>query len=116
MTPDYEIGPGDELLIRAWGQVNIDYRAVVDRYAGGPVDKEALIEGATVRTHMQAVSRFIRRTGTEPPAGLSMERLDGLADAAERHVLTRLGGRGLHDLTQGLGLVEVPRLREQRHR
>ena len=31
VTPDYVIGPGDEILIRAWGQVDIDYRAVVDR-------------------------------------------------------------------------------------
>ncbi|TSE23009.1 Polysialic acid transport protein KpsD [Tepidimonas sediminis] len=28
---DYVLGPGDELLIRAWGSVDIDYRAVVDR-------------------------------------------------------------------------------------
>jgi protein involved in polysaccharide export with SLBB domain len=28
---DYVIGPGDELYIRAWGQVEIDYRAIVDR-------------------------------------------------------------------------------------
>ena len=31
VTPDYLVGPGDELVIRGWGQVNIDYRAVVDR-------------------------------------------------------------------------------------
>jgi polysaccharide export outer membrane protein len=31
VTPDYIIGPGDELLIRAWGQIDVDYRAVVDR-------------------------------------------------------------------------------------
>ena len=31
VTPDYLIGPGDELLIRVWGQVDINYRAVVDR-------------------------------------------------------------------------------------
>lgn len=31
VTPDYVIGPGDELLIRAWGQVDADYRATVDR-------------------------------------------------------------------------------------
>ena len=30
-TSDYVIGPGDELLIRAWGQIDIDYRATVDR-------------------------------------------------------------------------------------
>ncbi len=28
---DYEFGPGDEILVRAWGGVTIDYRAVVDR-------------------------------------------------------------------------------------
>ncbi len=31
VTPDYLIGPGDELLIRAWGQIDVNYRAVVDR-------------------------------------------------------------------------------------
>ena len=31
VTPDYVIGPGDELLIRAWGQIDVDYRALVDR-------------------------------------------------------------------------------------
>jgi polysaccharide export outer membrane protein len=28
---DYEFGPGDEVIIRAWGGANIDYRAVIDR-------------------------------------------------------------------------------------
>jgi polysaccharide export outer membrane protein len=28
---DYAIGPGDELLIRAWGRIDIDARVVVDR-------------------------------------------------------------------------------------
>jgi protein involved in polysaccharide export with SLBB domain len=31
VTSDYVIGPGDELVIRAWGQVDIDYRVTVDR-------------------------------------------------------------------------------------
>ena len=31
VTPDYMIGPGDEIVIRAWGQVDIDYRTTVDR-------------------------------------------------------------------------------------
>jgi protein involved in polysaccharide export with SLBB domain len=31
VTPDYVVGPGDEVLIRAWGQVDIDYRATIDR-------------------------------------------------------------------------------------
>jgi protein involved in polysaccharide export with SLBB domain len=28
---DYVVGPGDEIAVRAWGQLDIDYRAVVDR-------------------------------------------------------------------------------------
>ena len=28
---DYPLGPGDEVLIRGWGSVDIDYRATVDR-------------------------------------------------------------------------------------
>ncbi len=35
VTSDYVIGPGDEILIRAWGQIDLDARLVVDR--GGEV-------------------------------------------------------------------------------
>ncbi len=31
VTPDYVIGPGDELLIQAWGQVTLNSRYIVDR-------------------------------------------------------------------------------------
>ncbi len=31
VTPDYLIGPGDEIVIRGWGQVDINIHAVVDR-------------------------------------------------------------------------------------
>lgn len=31
VSPDYIFGPGDELVIRAWGQVSINYRSIVDR-------------------------------------------------------------------------------------
>ena len=31
VTPDYVIAPGDELLIRTWGQVNLNLHLVVDR-------------------------------------------------------------------------------------
>ena len=31
VTSDYVIGPGDEILIRAWGQLDVDYAAIVDR-------------------------------------------------------------------------------------
>ena len=31
VTADYVIGPGDELMIRAWGQIDLDVHARVDR-------------------------------------------------------------------------------------
>ncbi len=31
VTADYVIGPGDELMLRAWGQIDIDVHATVDR-------------------------------------------------------------------------------------
>jgi protein involved in polysaccharide export with SLBB domain len=31
VTPDYVLGSGDEIVIRAWGQVDIDYRTRIDR-------------------------------------------------------------------------------------
>jgi polysaccharide biosynthesis/export protein len=31
VTADYVLGPGDEVVVRAWGQIDIDYRATVDR-------------------------------------------------------------------------------------
>jgi protein involved in polysaccharide export with SLBB domain len=53
VTPEYLVGPGDELMIRAWGQIDIDYRAVVDR--NGVVS--------------------IPRVGTIPVAGLKYQDL-----------------------------------------
>jgi len=31
VSGDYVVGPGDELVIRAWGSIDVDYRATVDR-------------------------------------------------------------------------------------
>ncbi len=31
VSADYVVGPGEELLIRAWGAIDVDYRASVDR-------------------------------------------------------------------------------------
>ena len=31
VSADYMVGPGDQLLIRAWGSIDVDYRATVDR-------------------------------------------------------------------------------------
>jgi protein involved in polysaccharide export with SLBB domain len=60
VTHDYLIGPGDELLIRAWGQIDIDYRATVDRNG--------------------AIS--IPRVGTVQVAGLKYEALTALVKQA----------------------------------
>jgi polysaccharide biosynthesis/export protein len=54
-TADYEIGPGDELLIRGWGQVEINYRTVVDR--GGNI--------------------FIPKVGTISVVGIKFGQLQG---------------------------------------
>lgn len=34
VTANYVIGPGDEVVIRGWGQIDIDYRGTVDRTGG----------------------------------------------------------------------------------
>jgi len=31
VSSDYTVGPGDEIMIRAWGAIDVDYRATVDR-------------------------------------------------------------------------------------
>lgn len=49
VTPDYVVGPGDELLIRAWGQVDIDYRAVVNRDGAISIPKVGTVNVAGIR-------------------------------------------------------------------
>lgn len=49
VTPNYVIGPGDELLIRAWGQVDIDYRAVVNRDGTISIPKVGTINVAGIQ-------------------------------------------------------------------
>lgn len=50
VTPDYLIGPGDELLIRGWGQIDIsNYRAVVDRSGAIYIPTVGTISVAGVR-------------------------------------------------------------------
>jgi len=55
VTANYVIGPGDELLIRAWGQIDFDIHARVDRNG----------------------SIFIPRVGNLNVAGLKFEQLQG---------------------------------------
>ena len=62
VTPGYVIGPGDEIVLRVWGQVDIDYRAVVDR--NGAIN--------------------IPRVGTFNVAGLRYQDLEG-------HLKTSIG-------------------------
>jgi len=53
VTDDYLIGPGDEILIRAWGQIDLDGKLMVDR--GGEV--------------------FLPKVGTLSVAGLKYQQL-----------------------------------------
>jgi protein involved in polysaccharide export with SLBB domain len=57
---DYVLGPGDELLIRAWGKIDLDSRVTVDR--NGQV--------------------YLPRVGTLNVAGLRYEQLEGYLHAA----------------------------------
>jgi polysaccharide export outer membrane protein len=57
---DYVIGPGDEIAIRAWGQIDVDYRAIVDR------------DGRI----------YIPKVGNINVVGAKFENLDGLVRAA----------------------------------
>ncbi|HKW75197.1 MAG TPA: polysaccharide biosynthesis/export family protein, partial [Terriglobales bacterium] len=66
VTPDYLIGPADELLIRAWGQIDINYRAVVDRSGNIYIPKIGSVSVAGLRydqlqgTLREAVGRVFR--------------------------------------------------------
>lgn len=46
---DYIIGPGDEVVIRAWGQVDVDYRDIVDRNGNLYVPKVGTLHVAGLR-------------------------------------------------------------------
>lgn len=48
VTPDYVIGPGDELVVRSWGQIDINYRAMIAGADGLRVTLEELNERNTV--------------------------------------------------------------------
>ena len=46
---DYVIGPGDEIMIRAWGQIDVDVRATVDRNGRIYIPKVGAIGVAATR-------------------------------------------------------------------
>jgi protein involved in polysaccharide export with SLBB domain len=49
VVPDYVVGPGDEVQIRAWGQIDMDVRSVVDRNGLLNIPKVGNIAVAGVR-------------------------------------------------------------------
>ncbi|HEX2327711.1 MAG TPA: SLBB domain-containing protein [Candidatus Angelobacter sp.] len=50
VTPEYLIGPGDELIVRAWGQIEIsNYHAVVDRNGSIYLPKVGAVSVAGLR-------------------------------------------------------------------
>ena len=49
VTADYVIGPGDELLIRAWGQIDLDVHARVDRNGAVYIPKVGNLNVAGLR-------------------------------------------------------------------
>ena len=59
VTQDYLIGPGDELIINAWGQVDIDYRVTVDRNGSISIPRVGNINVTGVR--FQDVEAHIKR-------------------------------------------------------
>lgn len=66
VTADYLVGPGDELIIKGWGQVDIDVRAVIDRNGVVTLPKAGSINVAGVRYQdlhsylKQAIGRVFR--------------------------------------------------------
>jgi protein involved in polysaccharide export with SLBB domain len=49
VSADYVIGPGDEIQIRAWGQIDVDFNAMVDREGAISVPKVGVISVAGVK-------------------------------------------------------------------
>jgi polysaccharide biosynthesis/export protein len=75
VTDDYRIGPGDEILIRAWGQIDLNGKLVVDR------------DGAV----------FLPKVGTLAVAGLKYQQLQEYFRSAIGRVFRNF------DLTVSLG-------------
>lgn len=66
VTDDYVIGPGDEIILRGWGQVDIDLNVVVDRNGTIALPKVGSVNVAGIRhrelqDHLkQAIGRVFR--------------------------------------------------------
>jgi protein involved in polysaccharide export with SLBB domain len=66
VAADYLIGPGDEILVRAWGQLDIDYTVTVDRTGAINIPKIGSINVAGIKyqdlqAHLKAaIGRIFR--------------------------------------------------------
>ena len=66
VSPDYAIGPGDEVLVRGWGSVDIDVRGVVDRNGLLHIPRVGAVQLAGVKSSQAegvlrtAVGRYYR--------------------------------------------------------
>ena len=58
VTADYVVGPGDELLIRVWGQVNFNVHATVDRAGDVYIPQAGNIEVAGL--HFQQLNDYLK--------------------------------------------------------
>ena len=80
VSSDYTVGPGDELMIRAWGAIDVDYRAIVDRNGQVNLPKVGSVTVAGVRAselerHMRAQ---IGRLYTNFSLNVSLGHLQGV--------------------------------------
>jgi len=75
VTPDYVVGPGDQFLIRAWGQIDLSVSPVVDR----------------------AGAIYIPQIGSEPVAGLQFAQVQDFLKTAIGRVYRNF------DLTVNMG-------------
>jgi protein involved in polysaccharide export with SLBB domain len=55
---DYVLGPGDQIILRAWGQIEIDFRATVDRNGAVYIPKIGELQVAGLRA--QQLDSFVR--------------------------------------------------------
>ena len=59
VVPDYQVGPGDELVIRIWGQLDADMRLLIDRDGTINIPRVGVVNVAGVR--FQELQPHLRR-------------------------------------------------------
>ncbi len=63
VDPDYIVGPGDEVLITAWGDIDLDYRLVVNRDGtiSVPLVGSTVVQGRTAGELTEHIRRRFQR-------------------------------------------------------